>query len=102
MKKSLILFFLVLQITACSSQNTKPVANNCNCQSSTTSGEPAPVQVPANTNSTETKPTQLPSKVVEFSTLKPAKWEDVDGLTSDDLGLKINLHGQTPVTPPAK
>jgi membrane-bound lytic murein transglycosylase A len=86
MKKSLILFFLVLQITACSSQNTKPVANNCNCQPSTTGGEPAPVQVPANSSVGDAKPVESQSKIAEFSTLKPAKWEDVDGLTSDDLG----------------
>jgi membrane-bound lytic murein transglycosylase A len=86
MKKSFILLFLVLQMAACSSQNIKPVANNCNCQLSATGSEPAPVQVPANTNASETKPAQSAAKVTEFSTLKPAKWEDVDGLASDDLG----------------
>jgi membrane-bound lytic murein transglycosylase A len=93
MKKLFILIFLTLQMVACSGQKTKPFANNCNCLPTEPSKEPAkestPIQVPLGT--TQTKPaespsTEPPSKVAEYSTLRPAKWEDIDGLTSDDIG----------------
>jgi len=74
MKKIFLLLLLIFLTASCAKRNLKPNLPSCNCPSE------APVA--------ETKPTEKPTepvKIADYSLLKPAKWEDIDGLLEDDL-----------------
>ena len=88
MHRFLTLFLLVLLVVSCGTKNTKPVATkptspDCNCPQTQTpplAGTPIGKPEPA------TEPIVKPDiKLPDYSLLKPAKWEDVDGLMEDDL-----------------
>ena len=71
MKKLLLIFLLILVTMSCAKRVVKP-----NLPSS-----PPP-------QTTEVKPTEKPTepaKIADYSLLKQAKWEDIDGLLADDL-----------------
>ena len=98
MKKILLFVVLALLISACAKRNVKPAlktsppnAQNCQCQGSAGSVgvELPPIQLPDGAKSTESKTVENKAaettKVADFSLLKPAKWEDIDGLQQDDL-----------------
>ena len=81
MKKWLILVGVLLLMLSCVKQNVKPVASNCECEQQGSNSIPKPETPPSNV---DTKPT-TPINAPDYALLKPAKWEDIDGLTSDDL-----------------
>ena len=80
---------VLLNLAACSKKNVKPVIAKptppavCACPTTAT---PSPVQLP-DSRPMDTKPTDVKSepKVADYSLLKPAKWEEVDGFSQDDL-----------------
>lgn len=80
---------VLLNLTACANKNVKPVIAKpappaaCACSTAAT---PSPVQLP-DTRPLDTKPNDVKAepKVADYSLLKPAKWEDVDGFNLDDL-----------------
>ena len=92
MKKLLLYLLIALLTVSCAKRNVKPVlkpsppsAQSCQCQAT----EQPPVQLPdgaksTDTHSTETKPIEA-AKIADFSLLKPARWEDIDGFQQDDL-----------------
>lgn len=90
MKKITVFFLMVvlLDLTACSKKNVKPVIAKpappaaCACPATATS---SPVQLP-DSRPMDSKPADVKEiKVADYSLLKPAKWEEVDGFTQDDL-----------------
>ena len=81
MKKSLLLLGILFLTASCAKQNVKPSANNCDCKQLGCSTAPKPEPQPINT---EIKPV-IPANTPDYSLLKPAKWEDIDGFASDDL-----------------
>lgn len=82
-------------LSACARKNVKntPVAKPKapNVQFDCKTAETPPVQLPELSKSvpqpTGTKATDAATKVADYSLLKPAKWEDVDGLSQDSLSL---------------
>ena len=83
---------VLLNLTACANKNVKPViakpapAAACACPNAS----PSPVQLPdrsMDTKPADTKPADVKTepKVADYSLLKPAKWEEIDGFTQDDL-----------------
>ena len=94
-QKLLIIVLLATLSISCAKKNVKPSitkpsqpsvknsSTNCDCAQT-------PVQLPTNNQSTETKPAEIKpadsSKIADYSLLKLAKWEDIDGLLDDDLG----------------
>jgi membrane-bound lytic murein transglycosylase A len=92
-----VLFLMILVtgfLSSCAGKNVKntPVAKpkapnvQCDCKAA----ETPPVQLPESSKSapvTGTKATEPSTKVADYSLLKPAKWEDVDGLSQDGLSL---------------
>ena len=79
-----MLLVAVLSVS-CAKRNVKPsvlkpAAKNCDCSPVQT----APIQPPPNNKTTELKPVDS-ANVVDYSLLKPAKWEEIDGLLEDDL-----------------
>ncbi|MBX9676055.1 MAG: MltA domain-containing protein [Methylotenera sp.] len=92
MRRLLIIVLLGVITVSCAKKNTKPsIAKpnppNCNCAQSQ-----APVQLPPDSQSkgpTETKPVEIKDtkSPTDYSLLKPAKWEEVDGLMEDDLSV---------------
>ena len=85
MKKNLILACVLLLTVSCTKQNVKPLTQdntiNCDCKQQ---GNHSPIQLP-NTQQTNSEKPTIPSNTPDFALLKPAKWEDIDGLTTDDL-----------------
>ncbi|MBC7786937.1 MAG: murein transglycosylase A [Methylophilaceae bacterium] len=91
----LLLVLLVLLTDACGKQNIKPVTvkhqgptqtTACDCVNSS-SNKPAditPVQLPESRPTSGSKPIDTP-KIADYSLLKPAKWDEIDGLNQDDL-----------------
>lgn len=82
----------LLNLAACAKKNVKPVIAKptppaaCACPNIT----PSPVQLPdksTETKSIETKPIDIKPelKVADYSLLKPAKWEEIDGFNQDNL-----------------
>lgn len=77
---------LALLTTSCATKVTKPVPPPappkplCECPA-----EKPPVQIPEVSKPVEVKPPE--AKVPEYSLLKPASWDDVDGLQQDNLSL---------------
>jgi len=107
-KKLAVVILVILaciSLSACVSKNIKPnvpatAGVKCNCETSKStekaSGTVSPIQTvepikPAlEPKTTETKPTDLKvtePKVADYGLLKPAKWEEVDGLNQDDVSL---------------
>lgn len=90
MRRLLIIFLLGVLTVSCAKKNTKPTIAkpnppNCNCAQSQ-----APVQLPPDIQSkspTEAKPIEIKETkaLADYSLLKPAKWEEIDGLMEDDL-----------------
>jgi membrane-bound lytic murein transglycosylase A len=71
--KNYLIIFAALLAVSCSKTNVKPVAQNS--RSSCDCAQPAPPSVD------QTKPVIMQ----DYALLKPAKWEDVDGLSEDDM-----------------
>ncbi len=84
MKKCFILICVLLFSVSCAKRNVRPVAASCDCtnqNSQQNSGNNLPITTPEMLpNNTEIKPV-----TPDYALLKPAKWEDIDGLTSDNL-----------------
>ena len=76
--------------TSCTNSKIKPAITNpiiskpelkvCNC----TAVQKVPIQLTPNNKTTELSPLDN-AKVADYSLLKPAKWEELDGLFEDDL-----------------
>lgn len=86
MKRLLIFVLLGMLIASCTNRNNKPIVAkpnppNCNCTE-----VQAPVQLPPK-GQVEPKPAEIKDAKIapDYSLLKPAKWEDIDGLMQDDL-----------------
>jgi len=81
---STTLILLSLLAAGCASKVVKPVTPpappkaQCECPV-----EKPPVQIPETGKPAEIKPPE--AKVAEYSLLKPAQWEDIDGLQLDNL-----------------
>ena len=88
MHRLFILIFLMLLTVSCGQKNTKPVAvkpspPNCDCPQISTQLPPgSQIEKPEPTPESTVKPDQ---KLPDYSLLKPAKWEEVDGLLEDNL-----------------
>ena len=88
--KWLLLFAISLLTTSCAKSIVKPanstpalsnpVAKDCNCAAA----HSAPIQFPPNNKTTEVAPVTS-ADVADYSLLKLAKWEEIDGLLEDDL-----------------
>ncbi len=91
MKRLLIFILLGMLIASCTNRNNKPIVAkpnppNCNCTE-----VQAPVQLPP-VRQFEPKPAEIKDAKIapDYSLLKPAKWEDIDGLMQDDLSAAWN------------
>ena len=86
-KKVLFALLLVCLVPACAKRITKPSIQaqpqNCTCPQVTQPIEVQAIQIPENNKPNE-KPVDS-TKIAEYSLLKQAKWEDIDGLIEDDL-----------------
>ena len=87
MKNYFSLVCVLLITISCAKHNVKPVNNNCDCtkqNSRQNSGNNLPIATP------ETLPSNTDIKPAgsDYALLKPAKWEDIDGLTSN-LALQV-------------
>ncbi len=85
LKKCFVLLLVAVLSVSCAKRNVKPpvlkpAAKNCDCSPAQT----APIQPPPSNKTTELKPVDS-ANVVDYSLLKPAKWEEIDGLLEDDL-----------------
>jgi membrane-bound lytic murein transglycosylase A len=91
MKKTAVLFIVILvasTMAACANQNVKPIepvkpsvsTAKCDCATSVN------VQI-TEPKTVDTKPADAKeiAKIADYSLLKPAAWEDVDGLDQDNL-----------------
>lgn len=84
-----ILITLALIVSSCSKSNIKHDTNHadasCDCQNLPIL---PPVQLPPVKSMTEPKPIDNKAietpKIADYSLLKPAKWEDIDGFDKDD------------------
>lgn len=86
---SLLLLF-ILATAGCANKLIKPVTPPAPPKSQCECADKSPVQIPdaskpAGTVAPEVKPPD--AKIPEYSLLKPARWEDVDGLQLDNLTL---------------
>ena len=81
MKKWFILVGVLLLTISCVRQNVKPIVSNCDCKQQGSGPIAKPEPPPSNH---DTKPITSIS-TPDYALLKPAKWEDIDGLASDDL-----------------
>jgi membrane-bound lytic murein transglycosylase A len=78
----LTLLCILFSLAGCSAQKVKPEPP---APPESVATEPAPIQIPqAVKPDTVTIPSQ-PVKTTDFSVLKPAQWEEVDGFKQDDL-----------------
>ena len=88
MKKCFILICVLLLSVSCAKRNVRPVAASCDCtnqNSQQNTGNNLPIPQPETPlSNSDTKPT-VPLNTPDYALLKPAKWEDIDGLTSDNL-----------------
>ncbi len=84
----ILLVLLTLTVGGCASQVKKPVtppappAGKCECM------EQTPVQIPDGAKAGGTAPAEVKppdAKVPDYSLLKPASWNEVDGLQLDNL-----------------
>lgn len=88
-----LLILLSLAVAGCASRPAKqitppaPPVSKCECADKT------PVQIPESTKPADTKPAEVKpvevkppeAKIQDYSLLKPAQWDDVDGLQLDNL-----------------
>ncbi len=81
MQRLLIIILLGLFLNSCANKNIKPIVTKPNPPQGQGSVKLPPAGLPE-PKSTETKDTKV---VPDYSLLKPAKWEDIDGLMQDDL-----------------
>ena len=82
MKKYFILICVLLLSVSCAKHNLKPVAANCDCTNQN-DRQNSSNNLP-NSSNIDLKPA-TPVNAPDYALLKPAKWEDIDGLSSDDL-----------------
>ena len=95
---TVFLISILFGLTSCATKSVKPVAvkpappvSACSCNNAATT----PVQIPdhklPDTKPAEVKPAEIKPetkpepKIADYSLLKPAKWEDIDGFNQDDL-----------------
>jgi membrane-bound lytic murein transglycosylase A len=84
MKNWLILICVLLLTISCTKNNVRQAAANCDCNNQNSNNN-LPIPIPeAPPSNSDVKPT-TPINTPDYALLKPAKWEDIDGLTSDDL-----------------
>jgi membrane-bound lytic murein transglycosylase A len=84
MKNWLIFICMLLLTVSCSKQNVKPTVANCDCSnqnSAQNTGNNLPFPSPEAPPSIAATPVNIP----DYALLKSSKWEEIDGLTSDDL-----------------
>lgn len=88
MQRLFTIILLGMLTVSCAKKNIKPIVAkpsppDCNCPQNQT-----PVQLPPASQITEPKSAEAKDTkmVPDYSLLKPAKWEEIDGLTEDDLG----------------
>ena len=81
MNKCFILICLILLTISCAKRNVKPVAVNCDCAKAT---ESKLKTEPTSEPTTEPKSASL-IITPDYALLKPASWQDIDGLSTDDL-----------------
>ena len=81
MQRLLIIILLGLFLNSCANKNNKPIVTKLNPPQGQGSVKLPSAGLPE-PKSTETKDTKV---VPDYSLLKPAKWEDIDGLMQDDL-----------------
>ena len=81
MQRLLIIILLGLFLNSCANKNNKPIVTKPNPPQGQGSVKLPSAGLPE-PKSTETKDTKV---VPDYSLLKPAKWEDIDGLMQDDL-----------------
>lgn len=84
MKKIIFLSLLVLLNASCAKRNVKPQPP-LNPPAKNTSTELPPIQTPESSAQTPAEKPAEAVKSVDYSLLKPAKWEEIDGLVEDDL-----------------
>ncbi len=81
---------IALMVVACADKKIKPVTPpvppkaQCDC-----AVDKGPVQIPEVSKPVEPKPLEAKelAKIPDYSLLKPAQWEEVDGLQTDNLSL---------------
>jgi membrane-bound lytic murein transglycosylase A len=87
MNKNLALIFIVLVLTSCAKRQLKPVAlvsppdsvsQKCDCATLAVPAKPSTIKPGADAKS------PMASSALDYSLLKPVKWEDVDGILNDD------------------
>lgn len=87
MNKNLALIFIVLVLTSCAKRQIKPVAPVSITDSVSQKCDSATQAVPAIPSTikpgADVKP-PITSSALDYSLLKPVKWEDVDGILNDD------------------
>lgn len=90
MRKAAALLFVIVVAAGCTKAVVKPSQSPCDCaEKSSNQKNASAIQLPAGKNPAEIKPekTKLPEvgKATEYRFLKPAKWQDLDGLLKDNL-----------------
>lgn len=86
MKKTLLLLCVLLMTVACSKRVVKSEKPLCDCPPPVEIGtsELPPIQLPNIETSATTQPVET-SNTTQYDLLKPANWQDLDGLLVDDL-----------------
>lgn len=81
----LSLLLLVMAVAGCADKQVKPVPppSSAPCQCPAEKAVQLPESKPAETRPAESKPAE--AKIPEYSLLKPAQWEEIDGLQMDNL-----------------
>jgi membrane-bound lytic murein transglycosylase A len=90
MAQATLLLLLTLAASGCANKLIKPVTQPAPSKSQCECVDVSPVQIPESSKpAVTTPPEQKPAdvKIPEYSLLKPALWEDVDGLQLDNLTL---------------
>lgn len=94
--QNFLLILITTLVVACAGKNIKQVTSpapsaksalgNAQCDCAVEKG---PVQIPEASKPIEPKPseTKALAKLADFSLLRPAQWEEVDGLQADNLSL---------------
>jgi membrane-bound lytic murein transglycosylase A len=89
MKKSVLLLCIVWMMTACSSHVVKPEVAPCDCPDRLDKAvKPPPVQLPTGESTTKPKLQESAKETSQqdhYDLLKPASWQDLDGLLQDNL-----------------
>jgi membrane-bound lytic murein transglycosylase A len=89
MKKTFLLLYIALMMTACAKQGVKPESPPCDCLPSQEKPiETKPVQLPTVEPSNESKSidgSKNNTKKAHYDLLQTASWQDLDGLLQDNL-----------------